>query len=47
MSYNLDVKGWNTIIKSFVHSPYWVITNDDVSFTPGFEELHHKEKILM
>ena len=44
MPYNLGcAEGWNMIIKSFVHSPYWVITNDDVSFTTGFlEELHHK-----
>ena len=44
MPYNLGcAEGWNTIIKSFVHSPYWVVTNDDVSFTPGFlKELHYK-----
>jgi beta-1,4-mannosyl-glycoprotein beta-1,4-N-acetylglucosaminyltransferase len=42
MPYNLGcAEGWNTIIKSFIFSPYWVIINDDVSFTPGFlKELH-------
>lgn len=42
MPYNLGcADGWNTIIKSFLFSPYWVILNDDVSFMPGFlEELH-------
>jgi GT2 family glycosyltransferase len=42
MPYNLGcADGWNTIIKSFLFSPYWVILNDDVSFTPGFlEELY-------
>jgi FkbM family methyltransferase len=42
MPYNLGcAEGWNTIIKSFLFSPYWVIVNDDVSFTPGFlKELH-------
>jgi pyruvyltransferase len=42
MPYNLGcAEGWNTIIKSFLFSPYWVIVNDDVSFTPGFlNELH-------
>lgn len=27
---------WNLIIKSFITSPYWVIANHDVMFTPGF-----------
>ena len=42
MPYNLGcADGWNTIIKSFLFSPYWVIINDDVSFMPGFlEELY-------
>ena len=42
MPYNLGcAEGWNTIIKSFIFSPYWVIIKDDVSFTPGFlKELH-------
>jgi GT2 family glycosyltransferase len=42
MPYNLGcADGWNTIIKSFLFSPYWVIVNDDVSFMPGLlEELY-------
>lgn len=28
--------GWNLIIKSYIMSPYWVITNHDVAFSPGF-----------
>lgn len=27
---------WNLIIKSYVNAPYWIITNHDVAFTPGF-----------
>lgn len=26
---------WNLIIKCFMLSPYWIIVNDDVSFSPG------------
>lgn len=26
---------WNLIIKSSLHSPYWLIVNHDVAFTPG------------
>jgi hypothetical protein len=29
---------WNLIIKSFLTSPYWIISNPDVMFTPGFLE---------
>ena len=29
---------WNLIIKSAVMAPYWIITNHDVAFTPGFLE---------
>lgn len=29
---------WNLIIKSFINSPYWVIVNNDVAFTPGLLE---------
>ena len=29
---------WNLIIKSSIMSPYWIITNHDVAFTPGFLE---------
>ena len=37
MPYNMGcADGWNTIIKSFMFAPYWVITNDDISFQPGF-----------
>jgi hypothetical protein len=39
MPYNLGCsEGWNLIIKSFMFSPYWIICNDDVSFTPGLLE---------
>lgn len=39
MPYNLGcAEGWNLIIKSFMFSPYWIICNDDVSFTPGLLE---------
>lgn len=27
---------WNLIIKSSIMAPYWIITNHDVAFTPGF-----------
>lgn len=27
---------WNLIIKSYLMSPFWIIVNDDVAFTPGF-----------
>jgi len=34
---NLGVGGaWNLIIKSYLMSPYWIICNNDVAFTPGF-----------
>ncbi len=29
---------WNLIIKSSIMSPYWIIVNHDVAFTPGFLE---------
>lgn len=29
---------WNLIIKLYMNNPYWVITNHDVAFTPGFLE---------
>jgi hypothetical protein len=33
---------WNLIIKSFLMSKYWIITNDDVAFTPGLlKEIHY------
>jgi len=30
---------WNLIIKSYLHSPYWLIVNHDVAFTPGLLQL--------
>ena len=44
MPYNLGcAEGWNMIIKSFMFSPYWIISNDDVAFTPGFlDEMNTK-----
>jgi GT2 family glycosyltransferase len=36
---NLGVSGaWNLIIKSYLMSPYWIICNNDLAFTPGFLE---------
>ena len=36
---NIGVAGyWNLTIKSFLMEPFWIITNDDVAFTPGFLE---------
>lgn len=29
---------WNLIIKCYMLSPYWIITNDDVAFCPGLLE---------
>jgi hypothetical protein len=41
---NLGVSAvWNLIIKSFTSAPFWVITNHDISFTPGsLEKLYNK-----
>lgn len=37
MPANLGVPGsWNLIIKMFMKAPYWIISNDDVAFCPGF-----------
>tara|TARA_B110000977_G_C10986015_1_gene457959 strand:- start:88 stop:867 length:780 start_codon:yes stop_codon:yes gene_type:complete len=37
MVYNIGVApAWNLVIKSFMHSPYWMIVNHDVSFESGF-----------
>lgn len=34
---------WNLIIKSDINSPYWLISNNDIAFTPGLlEEFHNK-----
>jgi len=39
MPSNIGCSGaWNLIIKSFITSPYWIITNHDVAFLPGFLE---------
>lgn len=27
---------WNMIIKCYMNSPFWIITNHDIAFTPGF-----------
>lgn len=41
---NIGVSGsWNMTIKSSLKSPYWIISNHDVAFTPGFlENMLHK-----
>jgi len=46
MPANIGCSGaWNLIIKSFMKAPYWVISNHDVMFEPGFlEEMHEKAK---
>jgi GT2 family glycosyltransferase len=37
MPSNIGVSGaWNLIIKSYMNSPYWIISNHDVAFTVGF-----------
>ena len=37
MPSNIGCSGaWNLIIKSFMNAPYWVITNHDLMYTPGF-----------
>jgi GT2 family glycosyltransferase len=37
MPANIGVSGaWNLIIKCYMNSPYWIITNDDVAFGQGF-----------
>jgi SAM-dependent methyltransferase len=41
---NLGVSAsWNLIIKSYFMSPYWIICNNDVAFTPGMLEKMHRE----
>jgi len=44
MPSNIGCSGaWNLIIKSFMKAPYWVISNHDVMYEPGFlEEMHEK-----
>lgn len=34
---NIGCSGaWNMIIKCYMNAPFWIITNHDVAFTPGF-----------
>lgn len=34
---------WNLIIKSDINAPYWLISNNDIAFTPGLlEEFYNK-----
>jgi hypothetical protein len=46
---NIGCSGaWNLIIKSYITSPCWLITNHDISFSPGFlktlaEKAMHEE----
>jgi len=46
MPSNIGCSGsWNLIIKSFMNSPYWIISNHDVAYTKGFlEEMITKAK---
>lgn len=43
---NLGVPGsWNLIIKCYMNAPYWMITNHDIAFPPGFlEKVYNKVK---
>ena len=39
MPHNIGCSGaWNLIIKSYILSPYWIIVNHDVKFSPGLLE---------
>lgn len=41
---NLGCSGaWNLIIKSFMNAPYWIISNHDVMYEPGFLEEMNQE----
>ena len=44
MPANIGCSGaWNLIIKCFMNAPYWVISNHDVMFEPGFlQEMNEK-----
>lgn len=43
---NIGVAGaWNLIIKLYVNSPFWIIVNNDISFTPGMLEKFYDEAI--
>lgn len=40
---NIGVAGaWNLVIKSFINSPYWVISNHDIEFGPGLLQFFHE-----
>lgn len=42
MPRNIGCSGaWNLIIKCYMNSPYWIISNHDLSFNPGFLESVH------
>ncbi len=42
LPYNIGCSGaWNLIIKSYMLSPYWIIVNHDVQFSPGVLEKFH------
>lgn len=44
LPHNIGVGGaWNLIIKSYLMSPYWIIMNNDVCFTPGLLKRMSKE----
>jgi SAM-dependent methyltransferase len=44
MPSNLGVSGsWNLIIKSYMLEPYWILSNNDVMFSPGMLERMHLE----
>lgn len=39
MPLNIGLAGaWNLIIKSYIDLPFWIIANDNISFTPGLLE---------
>ena len=44
MPANVGCSGaWNLIIKCFMKAPYWIISNHDVMYEPGFlEEMNEK-----
>ena len=44
MPTNIGCSGaWNLIIKSFLMAPWWIISNHDVSYEPGFLQEMHDE----
>ncbi len=39
LPHNIGVSSsWNLIIKCYLHAPFWLISNHDIAFTPGFLE---------